>query len=125
VPEIDYEQAKAAGVKVAGTGLSVHPNQINNVMVFPGVFRGALDVRARQVTEEMKVAAVYALANLVEEKELREDYVVANAFDPRVAPTVAAAVAKVAVEQGVARLKVDAKEVYDNTLARVKKLRGE
>ena len=125
VPEIDYDEAKAAGVKVAGTGLSVHPNQINNVMVFPGVFRGALDVRARQVTEEMKVAAVYALANLVEAKDLREDHVVADAFDLRVAPTVAAAVAKIAVEQGIARLKVDAKEVYDHTLARVRKLRGE
>ncbi|MDR3349442.1 MAG: NADP-dependent malic enzyme [Acidaminococcales bacterium] len=125
VPEIDYDEAKAAGVKVAGTGLSVHPNQINNVMVFPGLFRGALDVRARRVTEEMKIAAVYALANLVDEKELREDYVVADAFDPRVAPTLAAAVAKAAAEQGVARFKVDAREVYDNTLARVKKLRGE
>ena len=121
VPEMKYEDAKAAGVRVAGTGLSTYPNQINNVTVFPGVFRGALDVRARQVTEEMKVAAVHALANLIKEEDLREDYVVAEAFDPRVAPTVAMAVAKTAMEQGVARKKVDPQEIYDNTLARCKK----
>ena len=124
VPEIVYEEAKEAGVKVAGTGLSVHPNQINNVTVFPGIFRGALDVQARQVTEEMKVAAVYALVDLIKDEELREDYVVADAFDPRVAPAVAAAVAKVAIEQGVARRKADPQEIYNSTLARVKKLQG-
>ena len=124
VPEIDYAEAKAAGVKVAGTGLSMYPNQINNVTVFPGVFRGALDVKARSVTEEMKIAAVHALANLVEDKDLREDFVVADAFDPRVAPTVAEAVAKTAIEQGLARQIVDPKEVYKNTLERVKKLQS-
>lgn len=105
VPEMNYDDAKAAGVKVAGTGLSIHPNQINNVTVFPGVFRGALDVRASKVTEEMKVAAVYALANLIDDKDLREDYVIADCFDERVAPAVAKAVAQKAIEQGVARKK--------------------
>ena len=123
VPEVDYDEAKAIGIKVVGTGLSIHPNQINNVTVFPGVFRGALDVKAREVTEEMKVAAVYALANLIDENDLREDYVVANCFDERVAPTVAAAVAKKAIEQGVARKIVDPQEVYESTLKRVRKLR--
>lgn len=123
VPEIDYAEAKEAGVKVAGTGLSMHPNQINNVTVFPGVFRGALDVKARSVTEEMKIAAVHALANLVDDKELSEEYVVADAFDPRVAPTVAEAVARTAIEQGLARHIVDPKDVYKNTMERVKKHR--
>lgn len=123
VPEIDYNEAKACGVKVAGTGLSMHPNQINNVTVFPGVFRGALDVRARAITEEMKIAAVNALANLIDEKDLREDYVVADSFDPRVAPSVAAAVAKTAIEQGLARKIVDPQKIYEDTLERVKKHR--
>lgn len=112
VPEMKYDEAKAAGVKVAGTGLSIYPNQVNNVTVFPGVFRGALDVRATKVTEEMKVAAVYALANLIEDKDLREDYVVADCFDKRVAPTVAKAVAQKAIEQGVARQMVDCDSFY-------------
>ena len=107
VPETSYDAAKEAGVAVAGTGRSDRPNQVNNVTVFPGVFRGAIDVRARAITEEMKVAAVYAIANLIDEKDLREDYVVPDAFDPRVAPAVAAAVAKVAIEKGLARKIVD------------------
>jgi malate dehydrogenase (oxaloacetate-decarboxylating) len=122
VPEIDYAEAKAAGVRVAGTGLSVYPNQVNNVTVFPGVFRGALDVRAKKVTEEMKVAAVYALSDLVADKDLSEEHVVADVFDPRVAPAVAAAVAKVAVEQGIARHPLDHQTVYNNTVARINKL---
>lgn len=121
VPETTYEAAKAAGARVAGTGRSDAPNQVNNVTVFPGVFRGAIDVRARQITEEMKVAAVYAIADLIEEKDLREDYVVPDAFDPRVAPAVAAAVAKVAVETGVARVTVDPEVVRQNTAARTKR----
>lgn len=120
VPETSYEDGKAAGAKVVGTGRSDAPNQVNNVTVFPGVFRGALDVRARQITEEMKLAAAYAIANLIPENELREDYVVPNAFDPRVAPAVAAAVAKVAMESGIARIKVDPEEVRAKTAARVK-----
>ncbi|MBO5404183.1 MAG: NADP-dependent malic enzyme, partial [Phascolarctobacterium sp.] len=96
VPETTYDLAKEAGVAVAGTGRSDRPNQVNNVTVFPGVFRGAIDVRARAITEDMKVAAVWAIVDLIDEKDLREDYVVPDAFDPRVAPAVAAAVAKVA-----------------------------
>ncbi|SDF31949.1 NAD(P)-dependent malic enzyme [Sporolituus thermophilus] len=120
VPEIMYDEAKAAGAKVAGTGRSDAPNQVNNVTVFPGIFRGALDVRARQINEEMKIAAAYAIADLISEDELREDYVVPDAFDPRVAPAVAAAVARVAMETGVARVKVDPEEVRAKTAARVK-----
>lgn len=119
VPETSYDAAKEAGVAVAGTGHSDRPNQVNNVTVFPGVFRGAIDVRARAITEEMKVAAVYAIADLIDEKDLREDYVVPDAFDPRVAPAVAAAVAKVAIEKGLARKIVDPEVVRANTAKRI------
>nr|WP_298879865.1 NADP-dependent malic enzyme [uncultured Phascolarctobacterium sp.] len=119
VPETSYDAAKEAGVAVAGTGRSDRPNQVNNVTVFPGVFRGAIDVRARAITEEMKVAAVYAIADLIDEKDLREDYVVPDAFDPRVAPAVAAAVAKVAIENGLARKIVDPEVVRANTAKRI------
>lgn len=119
VPETSYDAAKEAGVAVAGTGRSDRPNQVNNVTVFPGVFRGAIDVRARAITEEMKVAAVYAIADLIDEKDLREDYVVPDAFDPRVAPAVAAAVAKVAIEKGLARKIVDPAVVRANTAKRI------
>ena len=115
VPEAMYDFAKAAGARVAGTGRSDAPNQVNNVNVFPGVFRGAIDVRAREINEKMKVAATYAIANLIDDKDLREDYVVADAFDKRVAPAVAAAVAKAAIETGVARVKKDPAEVYKHT----------
>lgn len=104
-PECMYDEAKAAGVRVAGTGRSDAPNQINNVNVFPGIFRGAIDVNASKITDEMKLAAADALANLVSDDELKEDYVVANAFDKRVAPAVAKAVAEVAQKQGLARNK--------------------
>ena len=119
VPETTYEDAKEAGVAVAGTGRSDRPNQVNNVTVFPGVFRGAIDVRARAITEDMKVAAVWAIVDLIDEKDLREDYVVPDAFDPRVAPAVAAAVAKVAIEKGLARKIVDPEVVKENTMKRV------
>lgn len=119
VPETSYDAAKEAGVAVAGTGRSDRPNQVNNVTVFPGVFRGAIDVRARAITEDMKVAAVYAIADLIDEKDLREDYVVPDAFDPRVAPAVAAAVAKVASENGLARKIVDPEVVRANTAKRI------
>lgn len=119
VPETSYDAAKEAGVAVAGTGRSDRPNQVNNVTVFPGVFRGAIDVRARAITEEMKVAAVYAIADLIDEKDLRDDYVVPDAFDPRVAPAVAAAVAKVAIEKGLARKIVDPEVVRANTAKRI------
>ncbi|WP_017726600.1 NAD(P)-dependent malic enzyme [Halalkalibacterium ligniniphilum] len=115
VPEIMPEEAKEAGARVIGTGRSDFPNQVNNVLAFPGIFRGALDVRATHINEEMKVAAVYAIADLVTEAELNDDYVIPAPFDPRVAPAVAAAVARVAMETGVARLNVDPEEVAEKT----------
>lgn len=119
-PEIAYEAAKAAGVKVAGTGRSDSPNQVNNVLVFPGLFRGAIDVRARKINDAMKLAAAYAIADLVDEQQLREDYVVPNVFDTRVAPAVAAAVARAAMDTGVARLKKDPEKVRTEAAARIK-----
>lgn len=119
VPEISYQDAKAAGARVAGTGRSDSPNQVNNVTVFPGVFRGALDVRARRINEEMKLAAVYAISSLVDEADLREDFVVPDVFDPRVAPAVAAAVAKAAIETGVARVVIDPELIRTKTMERV------
>ena len=96
VPEIMYEDALAAGAAVVGTGRSDTPNQINNVLCFPGLFRGALDARARDITREMKLAAARAIAGLVTDAELRADYIIPSALDPRVAPAVAAAVAEAA-----------------------------
>lgn len=119
VPEITYENAIKFGAAVAGTGRSDAPNQVNNVTVFPGIFRGALDCRATAITEDMKVAAVLAISSLIPDEELTGEYVVPGAFDERVIPTVAAAVAKVAMETGIARVKVDPKDVYENTLKRV------
>ena len=103
-PEIMPDEAKAAGAKVVATGRSDFPNQINNVLAFPGVFRGAFDVRARDINEEMKIAAAHALADLVPAEELSADYIIPKAFDPRVAKAVAAAVAQAARDSGVARL---------------------
>lgn len=114
-PEIMPHEAKEAGARVVGTGRSDFPNQVNNVLAFPGIFRGALDVRATHINEEMKVAAVEAIASLINESELNEDYVIPAPFDPRVAPAVAAAVAKAAMETGVARLKVDPEDVKEKT----------
>lgn len=116
VPEIMPEDAYAVGAKVVGTGRSDFPNQVNNVLAFPGIFRGALDVRARGINEEMKIAAARAIADLIDEDELRPDYVIPAPFDPRVAPNVAAAVAKAAMETGMARIQVDAKEIYERTM---------
>ena len=104
VPEIMPDEAKAAGAAVVGTGRSDFPNQINNVLAFPGIFRGALDVRAKDINEEMKVAAAYAIAGLIEENELTPDYVIPNPFDKRVVEAVAKAVAKAARDTGVARI---------------------
>lgn len=120
VPEIYPEEAKAAGAKVVGTGRSDFPNQINNVLAFPGVLRGALDVRARDINEEMKIAAAYAIAGLVEEKSLSPDFIVTDVFDERVAPAVAAAVARAAMESGVARIRREPAEVAENTKRLVK-----
>ncbi|MEH7082915.1 malic enzyme-like NAD(P)-binding protein [Neobacillus drentensis] len=114
-PEIMPDEAKAAGAKVVGTGRSDFPNQVNNVLAFPGIFRGALDVRATHINEKMKVAAAEAIANLISPDELNADYVIPGPFDPRVAPDVAAAVAKAAMETGVARIKVDPEEVKEKT----------
>lgn len=103
-PEIFPEEAKAAGAAVVCTGRSDYPNQINNVLAFPGIFRGAFDVRASDINEEMKMAAAAALAGLVSDEELSADYVIPRAFDPRVGKTVAAAVAEAARRSGVTRI---------------------
>lgn len=104
VPEIMPDAAKKAGARVVGTGRSDFPNQINNVLAFPGIFRGALDVRASDINEEMKMAASYAIASLVSDDELNEEYILPKAFDERVGKTVAAAVADAARKSGVARI---------------------
>ena len=104
VPEIMPDVAKQAGARVVGTGRSDFPNQINNVLAFPGIFRGALDVRAKEINEDMKVAAAKAIASLVSDEELNEDYILPMAFDKRIGSTVAKAVAKAAKDSGVARI---------------------
>lgn len=104
VPEIMPDLARKAGAAVVGTGRSDFPNQINNVLAFPGIFRGALDVRAKDINEEMKIAAAQAIASLVSDEELSSDYILPKAFDPRVGPTVAKAVAEAARASGVARI---------------------
>jgi malate dehydrogenase (oxaloacetate-decarboxylating) len=104
IPEIMPHLAKEAGARVVGTGRSDFPNQINNVLAFPGIFRGALDVRASDINDAMKIAAAKALAELVLESELNEDYIIPLPFDPRVGKAVAEAVAKAAVESGVSRI---------------------
>ena len=103
-PEIMPDLAKAAGAAVVGTGRSDCPNQINNVLAFPGIFRGALDVRASDINDEMKVAAAYAIAGLVSDEELTAEYIIPKPFDERVGKTVAKAVAEAAVKTGVARI---------------------
>ena len=103
-PEIFPDEAKAGGARVISTGRSDYPNQINNVLAFPGIFRGAFDVRARDINEEMKMAAAKALADLISDDELNEDYIIPAAFDPRVGPAVAKAVAEAARKSGVARI---------------------
>ena len=104
VPEILPDEAKKAGVAVMATGRSDFPNQVNNVLAFPGIFRGALDVRASDINDEMKLAAAYAIAGIVSDSELRPDYILPDAFDPRVGKAVAAAVAEAARKSGVARI---------------------
>ena len=102
-PEIDPALAKEAGAAVVGTGRSDYPNQVNNVLAFPGLFRGALDVRSTKINEEMKIAAAHAIASLVADDERNADYVIPSPFDPRVAPAVAQYVAKAAIDTGVAQ----------------------
>ena len=103
-PEIFPDDAKAGGAKIISTGRSDYPNQINNVLAFPGIFRGTFDVRASDINEEMKVAAANAIAGLISDEELSADYIIPKAFDPRVGPAVAAAVAQAARDTGVARI---------------------
>jgi malate dehydrogenase (oxaloacetate-decarboxylating) len=103
-PEIFPDEAKAAGAAVISTGRSDFPNQINNVLAFPGIFRGTFDVRASDINEEMKIAAAHALAELISDEELSADYIIPKAFDPKVGPAVAKAVAEAARKSGVARL---------------------
>jgi malate dehydrogenase (oxaloacetate-decarboxylating) len=103
VPEINPDLAKSAGARIVGTGRSDYANQVNNVLAFPGIFRGALDVRARDINEEMKVAAAYAIASIISDDELTEENILPAAFDERVAPAVAAAVAETARKSGVAQ----------------------
>jgi len=103
-PEIFPEEAIAGGARIVSTGRSDYPNQINNVLAFPGIFRGAFDVRASVINEEMKLAAAYALTELVPEDERSEGYIMPGALDPRVAPAVARAVAEAARKTGVARI---------------------
>jgi malate dehydrogenase (oxaloacetate-decarboxylating) len=103
-PEIDPELAIKAGARVVGTGRSDYPNQINNVLAFPGIFRGALDARASDINEAMKVAAAKAIAGLIREDELSAGYIIVPAFDPQVGKAVAKAVHQAAVDSGVARL---------------------
>ncbi len=103
VPEIYPEEAKAGGARVVGTGRSDYPNQVNNSLCFPGIFRGALDSNATQINEEMKLAAAHALANLIDQKDLRDDYIIVGPFDPRICGAIAKAVAEAARQTGVVR----------------------
>jgi len=119
VPEIMPEDAKEAGALVVGTGRSDFPNQVNNVLAFPGIFRGALDVQAKEINEEMKLAAVHAIAGLISDDELYPDYVIPDPFDRRVAAHVAAAVANAAMETGVAQKKVNVEEIKKRLLTQV------
>lgn len=116
-PEINPDDAKAAGAKVIGTGRSDFSNQINNVLAFPGIFRGALDVEATHINEKMKQAAVEAIANLIQPNELNPDYCIPGPFDKRVAPSVAREVAVAAMESGVARTEVDPDDIYNKTMS--------
>lgn len=122
IPETDYQSAKAAGARVVGTGRSDSPNQINNVMVFPGIFRGALAVRARSINEDMKLAASHAIASLIKDDELTDEYVIPDSFDKRVAPAVAAAVAKAAMDSGTARITVDPETIRKEATAQIDSL---
>ncbi len=123
-PEIMPELAKEAGARVICTGRSDFPNQVNNLLAFPGIFRGALDVRATDINEEMKIAAAHAIASLITRKELDEEHVITSPFDPRVAPAVAKAVAKAAIETGVARrTDIRPEDVEKHTKSLIKEMR--
>ncbi|MGQ9778887.1 MAG: NAD(P)-dependent malic enzyme [Bacillota bacterium] len=124
VPEIFPEEAKAAGAAVVATGRSDYPNQINNVLGFPGIFRGALDVWAKEINEEMKLAAAEAIAGLLRPEELRADYIIPNPFDRRVVEAVAIAVARAAVATGVARRPMDDEEIVRTVREKLAPLYG-
>ncbi|MCL6449878.1 MAG: NAD-dependent malic enzyme [Acetobacteraceae bacterium] len=124
VPEIMPEEARAGGAAVVGTGRSDFANQINNVLAFPGVLRGALDVRARDINEAMKLAGARAIASLISDAERSPDYVIPRPFDRRVAPAVAAAVAEAAMSSGVARLKVNPEDVAERTRKLVERVQA-
>ncbi|MHB1346888.1 MAG: NAD(P)-dependent malic enzyme [Candidatus Humimicrobiaceae bacterium] len=119
-PEINVEDAKAAGINIMATGRSDYPNQVNNVLAFPGIFRGALDVRSTDINDDMKVAAAYAIADLVADKEISNDYIIPKPFDLRIAPNVAKKVAEAAIKTNVARLKIDPAEVERNAIEMIK-----
>ena len=102
-PEIMPEDAKKGGAKVVGTGRSDYPNQINNVLIFPGLFKGVLSVRAKQITEDMKISAAYALAGIISDEELSPEYIIPNALNKEVAKKVAEAVAKTAVDAQIVK----------------------
>jgi malate dehydrogenase (oxaloacetate-decarboxylating) len=124
VPEIMPDEAKAAGAKVIATGRSDFPNQINNVLAFPGIFRGALDARAKAINEDMKLAAVYAISDIITDEELNADYIIPGPFDERVAPAVAAKVAQAAESSGVARVEVSPEEIRARTAKLVETVRS-
>lgn len=123
IPEIWPWEAKEAGIRIFGTGRSDFPNQVNNSLGFPGIFRGTLDVRAKTITDEMHIAAAYAIAEVAEQKGLHEDYIVPTMDDWEVFPHEATAVAMKAIEQGVARIKLSRQEIYENAEAIIKKSR--
>ena len=123
IPEIWPWEAKEAGVRIFGTGRSDFPNQVNNSLGFPGIFRGTLDVRAKTITDEMHIAAAYAIAEVAEQKGLREDYIVPTMDDWEVFPHEATAVAMKAIEQGVARIKPSRQEIYEHAEAIIKHAR--
>ena len=119
-PEINVEDAKAAGINIIATGRSDYPNQVNNVLAFPGIFRGALDVRSTDINDDMKVAAAYAIAELVADNEISNDYIIPKPFDLRIAPNVAKKVAEAAIKTKVARLNIDPAEVEKNAIQMIK-----
>jgi malate dehydrogenase (oxaloacetate-decarboxylating) len=123
VPEIMPDEARAGGAKVVATGRSDFPNQINNVLAFPGVFRGALDARAKEINEDMKLAAAYAISGIITDAELNADYIIPGPFDERVGPAVAADVAQAAESTGVAQVNVSPEEIRARTLELVQKVR--
>lgn len=119
-PEVAPEDAKEAGVNIIATGRSDYPNQVNNVLAFPGIFRGALDVRATDINDEMKIAAAYAIAELINEDELGYDFIIPKPFDLRIAPNVAKRVAEAAMKTNVARINVDPEEIEKNAAELIK-----